>query len=228
MRLLTSVSRLCLYAALFLAASLQTVAGAVAEPNTLTPDEQSAGWQLLFDGKSLDGWTASELPGTFSVQAGCIVTAGPRSHLFYSGPVADHDFKNFELRLEVMTYPHANSGVYFHTIFQQTGWPSKGYEVQVNNTHSDWRRTAGLYMVQDNKEAPMTDNVWFALRIRVEGQHVMTWVNNLLISDYTEEPNAARSADMAGRLISHGTFALQGHDPASRVLYRTIAVKVLP
>ena len=199
-----------------------------AEPNTLTADEQSAGWQLLFDGKTLDGWTASELPGTFSVQAGCVVTGGPRSHLFYSGPVAAHDFKNFELRLEVMTYPKANSGVYFHTDFQQTGWPAKGYEVQVNNSQSDWRRTAGLYMIQDNKEAPVADNVWFTLRIRVEGQHVMTWVNDKVISDYTEEPHAIRPENMAGRLISHGTFAIQGHDPASRVLYRTIAVKALP
>ncbi len=212
----------------FFAALLGTASLLAAEPNTLTPDEQSAGWQLLFDGKSLDGWAASELPGTFSVQAGCIVTAGPRSHLFYTGPVAAHDFKNFELRLEVMTYPQANSGVYFHTLFQQTGWPSKGYEVQVNNTQSDWRRTAGLYMVQDNKEAPVADNVWFTLRIRVEGQHVMTWVNDKVISDYTEEPHAVRPENMAGRLISHGTFALQGHDPASRVLYRTIAVKMLP
>lgn len=199
-----------------------------AAPNTLTPEEQAAGWQLLFDGKSLDGWTASEQPGSFSVQAGCIVTSGPRSHLFYAGSIAAHDFKNFELRLEVMTYPQANSGVYFHTAFQPTGWPAKGYEVQVNNTQSDWRRTAGLYMVQDNKEAPVADNVWFTLRIRVDGQHVMTWVNDKVISDYTEEPNAVRPENMAGRLISHGTFAIQGHDPASRVLYRTIAVKVLP
>lgn len=218
-----SIIRLPFFVALLGMASLLA-----AEPNTLTPDEQSAGWQLLFDGKSLDGWAASELPGTISVQAGCIVTAGPRSHLFYTGPVAAHDFKNFELRLEVMTYPQANSGVYFHTTFQQTGWPSKGYEVQVNNTQSDWRRTAGLYMVQDNKEAPVADNVWFTLRIRVEGQHVMTWVNDKVISDYTEEPHAVRPENMAGRLISHGTFALQGHDPASRVLYRTIAVKMLP
>jgi len=197
-------------------------------PNTLSPADQSAGWQLLFDGTTLNGWTANDQPGTFSVQAGCIVTAGPRSHLFYTGPVQNHDFTNFELRVEVMTYPKANSGVYFHTAFQETGWPAKGYEVQVNNSHSDWRRTAGLYAVQDNKEAPAPDNTWFTLRIRVEGKHVTTWVNDKVITEYTEEPNATRTPDLAGRLISHGTFALQGHDPGSRVLFRTIAVKLLP
>jgi len=212
----------------FVLVSLFGVVWLTAAPNELTPADQADGWQLLFDGKSLDGWTASEKPGTFSVQDGNIVTAGPRSHLFYSGPVQNHDFKNFELRLEVMTYPKANSGVYFHTAFQESGWPAKGYEVQVNNTHTDWRRTAGLYMVQDNKEAPVADNTWFTLRIRVEGKHIMTWVNDKVVSDYTEEEKPARPENMAGRLISHGTFALQGHDPASRVLYRTIAVKVLP
>lgn len=216
----------------FLATALfATLIGAssfAAAPNTLTPAEQADGWQLLFDGQSLAGWTASEKPGTFSVQDGNIVTDGPRSHLFYSGPIQNHDFKNFELRLEVMTYPQANSGVYFHTEFQDTGWPAKGYEVQVNNTQSDWRRTAGLYKVQDNKEAPAPDNTWFTLRIRVEGKHIMTWVNDKVISDYTEEANPVRPPDMPGRLISHGTFALQGHDPKSRVLYHTVAVKVLP
>jgi hypothetical protein len=201
---------------------------ATTTPNTLTPEEQAGGWQLLFDGKSLDGWKASEQPGTFSVQDGNIVTAGPRSHLYYDGPVQNHDFKNFELRAEVMTYPNANSGIYFHTEFQQTGWPAKGYEVQVNNSHSDWRRTAGLYMVQDNKIPPAPDNTWFTMRIRVEGKHITTWVNEKVISDYTEEPNPVRPADMTGRLLSRGTFALQGHDPKSRVLYHTIAVKVLP
>lgn len=211
-----------------LAAAIVATVSSPATPNTLTPEEKADGWQLLFDGKSLDGWQSSEKPGTFSVQDGNLVIAGPRSHLFYNGPVAKHDFKNFELRLDVMTYPKANSGVYFHTAFQQDGWPAKGYEVQVNNSHTDWRRTAGLYAIQDNKDAPVADNTWFTLRIRVEGQHVVTWVNDKVISDYIEEPNPVRPTEMAGRLISRGTFAIQGHDPASRVLYRSIAVKVLP
>lgn len=225
-------TRFTLPAAVYFAAllGLIPIVGASANapiPNTLTSDEQQAGWQLLFDGKTLDGWTASEHPKSFSVQDGCIVTDGPRAHLYYSGPIQQHDFTNFEFRAEVMTYPKANSGVYFHTAFQDTGWPAKGYEVQVNNSHSDWRKTAGLYAIQDNKE-PVPDNVWFTLHIRVEGKHVVTRINDKVISDYTEEANPSRPVDMAGRLISHGTFALQGHDPASRVLYHTIAVKVLP
>ena len=203
-------------------------AAAFAQPNIPSPEQVKAGWQSLFDGKSLDGWVANEKPGTFSVTEGCIAVQGPRSHLFYTGPANNHDFKNFELQAEVKTFPKANSGVYFHTQFQEAGWPAKGYEVQVNNSHTDWRRTAGLYAIQDNKTAPAPDETWFTLRIRVDGKHVTTWVNDKVIADYTEEENAPRTPDMAGRLLSHGTFALQGHDRGSRVLFRNIFVRTLP
>ena len=73
---------------------------------------------------------------------------GP-AHLFYVGPVHDHDFKNFHLKAEVMTFPNANCGIYFHTKFQESGWPSQGFECQVNNTHSDPKKTGGLYAVKD-------------------------------------------------------------------------------
>ncbi|HKB57611.1 MAG TPA: DUF1080 domain-containing protein, partial [Lacunisphaera sp.] len=148
-----------------------------AEMNTLTPAEAAAGWHLLFDGKSLDGWKANESPQVFTVADGQIVVKGPRCHLFYTGPVANHDFKNFELSVEVMTKPKANSGVYFHTEWQAEGWPAKGYEVQVNNSHSDPKRTAGLYGIKDNFAAVAKDDVWFTMFIRVEGRHITASVD---------------------------------------------------
>jgi hypothetical protein len=201
-----------------------------AEPkhNTLSDADKKAGWQLLFDGKSLDGWKASENPDVFTVQDGTLVVFGKRSHLFYVGPIANHDFKNFELELDIKTYPKANSGVYFHTQYQETGWPDKGYEVQVNNTHKDVKKGAGLYSIQDNLQPPAKDEEWYTMRIKVQGQRVQTFVNGKQVVDYTEEPNAQRPANMKGRLISHGTFAIQGHDPDSKVMYRNIKVRVLP
>lgn len=186
------------------------------------------GWVALFDGKSLDGWKASENQGTFSVVNGELIAHGKRSHLFYVGPVANHDFTNFEFRAEVMARHGANSGVYFHTEYQETGWPAKGYEVQVNNTQSDVRKTAGLYAIQDNLVPPAKDDEWFTMTIKVEGKHVVTRVNDRVIADYTEPENAERPDNMKGRLLSHGTFAIQGHDPDSEVHFRNIAVRVLP
>jgi hypothetical protein len=182
----------------------------------------------LFNGKNLDGWTANEHPETFSVKDGELVVKGDRAHLFYTGKVNGGNFTNFVLKLEIMTKPKANSGVYFHTAFQKDGWPAKGYEIQVNNSHTDPKRTAGLYGIDDNYDAVAKDNEWFTMEIMVQGKHIVTKVNDKVIKDYVEPVGKPRPAGFLGRLIDHGTFAIQGHDPGSESHYRKIEVKVLP
>ena len=156
---------------------------------------EDGGWYALFDGKSLDGWHASEHQGSFQVEDGTIVVHGDRSHLFYEGPVANHDFKNFDLTLEAMTEPGANSGVYFHTAYQDTGWPSKGYEAQVNNSHEDWRRTGSLYGIKDVRESPAKDNQWFKYDILVRGKRIVLKVDGQTMVDYTEPANPPKVPD---------------------------------
>lgn len=185
-------------------------------------------WISLFDGKSLKDWKVGTNAGTFSVEDGMIVVHGATAHLFYDGEVKDHNFKNFEFKADVMTFPGANSGIYFHTVYQEGGWPAKGYEVQVNNSHTDWKRTGSLYNVVDIKETYVKDNEWFTEYIKVEGKRVIIKLNDITVVDYTEPANAKRSEDEAGRLISNGTFALQGHDPNSKVYFKNIMVKPLP
>jgi hypothetical protein len=190
------------------------------------PVEAADGWQSLFDGKSLDGWKVNENPDTFAVRDGEIVVNGPRAHLFYEGPVNNHDFKNFEFKAEVMTKPGSNSGIYFHTEFGP-GWPAKGYEVQVNNTHKDVKKTGGLYGIQDVLEIPAKDNEWFTEEIIVRGKHIVTKVDGKTLVDWTE-PDGFEAKAFPGRKVDHGTFALQGHDPKSEVHFRNIRVKPLP
>jgi len=192
---------------------------------SFTPQD---GWVSLFDGKSLTGWKVGENANTFSVENGTIVAHGPTAHLFYEGEVHQHNFKNFEFKAEVMTTPGSNSGIYFHTMYQDSSWPKKGYEVQVNNSHTDWRRTGSLYAVQDVKEVYVKDNEWFTEYFKVEGKHVIVKINDKTVVDYTEPDNVKRDAGSEGRLISNGTFALQGHDPNSKVFFKNIMVKVLP
>jgi len=194
----------------------------------LQPATADEGWVALFDGKSLEGWKASENPATFRVEDGRIVADGPRAHLFYVGPVRNHDFRNFEFKADVMTTPGSNSGIYFHTEYEETGWPSKGYEVQVNNTHRDPRKTGSLYAVQDVHEAPARDGEWFTEQVIVQGRRIVIKVNDKVLVDYTEPENPAREESMKGRVLSRGTFALQGHDPKSKVYYRNLMVKPLP
>src|SRR6267143_1582849 len=76
-------------------------------------------WISLFDGKSLTNWKVGYNAGTFTVEDGMIVAHGPTAHLFYDGDVQQHNFKNFEFKAEVMTTPGSNSGIYFHTAWQE-------------------------------------------------------------------------------------------------------------
>lgn len=195
------------------------------------------GWLSLFDGKTLDGWTANEEPESWAIEEGAIVTQGKRSHLFYTGEVADHDFKNFIFEAEVMTSPGANSGVYVHTKFQDKGWPAAGYECQVINsnqngpgpsTYVERKMTGSIYAVRNTWVSPVQDNVWFAYRISVVGKTIRTFVDGRLICEYTEPEAPWRPEDKKQRLLGSGTFALQAHDPGSVARFRNLRVKVLP
>lgn len=185
------------------------------------------GWVSIFDGKTFNGWKVTEeSPGTFTVQDGAIVVAGPRAHLFYEGPVNNHTFKNFEWKAQVKTMPGSNSGMFIHTTYQDKGWPSKGYEIQVNQSHTDWRKTGSVYGLQDVKEVFVKDDEWYTEHIIVQGKKVIIKVNDKVINDYTEPDSISTSASR--KKLSSGTVALQGHDPKSKVYFKDIMIKVLP
>ncbi|MDB5132207.1 MAG: hypothetical protein JWR02_1956 [Mucilaginibacter sp.] len=188
----------------------------------------SRGWISLFDGKSLSVWKVGANAETFSVENGMIVVHGKTAHLFYDGPVKDHNFKNFQFKADVMTHKGANSGIYIHTAYQDGGWPSKGYEVQVNNSHTDWIRTGSLYGIENIKEVYIKDNEWFTMYITVLDKKVIVKLNDKVVLDYTEPENVQRSEGDKQRVLSSGTFALQGHDPNSLVYFKNIMVKPLP
>src|SRR5438445_2328009 len=118
-------------ATLFAAALLSSPVSARAQ-NTLTEAERAAGWYLLFDGKSLDGWRVSDQPGSYRIANGQltvrllewdangdpitswraadgeIVFKGPSGYLYYVGRVLNHNFKNFELKTDVKAWPASN------------------------------------------------------------------------------------------------------------------------
>src|SRR3569833_1331766 len=194
-----------------------------------------SGWMPLFDGKSLNGWKASEHEGTFKVVDGQIVAHGNRSHLFYTGAVNNADFRNFELALEIKTMPGSNSGVYFHTAFQPSGFPSAGFEVQVENNdpapttgYVERKKTGSLYGVRNVYKTFAKNNEWFKLSIMVRGKRVQTRINDMLVVDYIEPDQPFQADTKFGRVINHGTFALQGHDPGSTTHFSNIRVRPLP
>ncbi|HKI12132.1 MAG TPA: DUF1080 domain-containing protein [Candidatus Acidoferrum sp.] len=196
--------------------------------------DDSADWISLFDGKSLDGWKPNEHADTFKVVDGQIVVHGERTHLFYVGPVHNADFKNFELSADVMTRPGANSGIYFHTAYQPSGWPAAGFEVQVANTHEgangykERKKTGSLYAVRNVYKQLVNDNEWFRMNVLVRGKQVQIRLNDMLVVDYVEPGEPFRVDLNFQRVINHGTFALQGHDPGSTTYFKNIRVRPLP
>ena len=183
------------------------------------------GFKKIFDGKTFKGWKKSnENQDTFTIKDGAIIAQGPRCHLYYVGD--DKPFVNFELRVEAMTTPGSNGGIYIHTQYQETNWPKYGYEVQVNQTHTDWRRTGGLYGVQDVKEQLVKDNEWYTYYITVKGKHITVKVNDKVAVDWEEPADRKPGTDFT-RILDKGTFALQGHDPKSIIYYKNIRVKRL-
>lgn len=201
-----------------------TVALALTTTTFLAADAEE-GFVSLMDGKTFAGWKkAVENPDTWKVVDGAFVAAGPRCHLFYEGDGTP--FKNFHLKAEVMTEPGSNGGIYFHTRYQEQGWPSAGFESQVNNTHSDWIKTGSLYGLVNIGHAAAKDRQWWTQEIIVEGRSVTLKVDGQTVFQYTEPLGAQPGRDF-GRKLAEGTFALQGHDPDSTIRYRNIRVKRL-
>ncbi len=195
---------------------------------TLVSAQSSDGWISLFNGKNLDGWKVGENASTFSIEDGTIKVAGPKAHLYYMGEVGNHDFKNFEFKAQVMTMPGSNSGIYIHTRYMDADWPKYGYEVQVNNSHTDWKRSGSLYDIVDIRENYAKDNEWYTTYIKVQDKRIIVKINDIVVIDYTEPEHPLMKDRNEHRLLSHGTFALQGHDPKSIIFYKDIMVKPLP
>ncbi len=192
----------------------------------LTTAASAAEWIDMFNGKDLTGWKVStENPGSFQVKDGILVIDGPRAHLFYVGPEAKAAMRDFEFEAMVKTFPSANSGVFFHTQWQENGWPAHGYEAQVNATHKDPRKTGSVYAVKDvMNDAPNQDGEWFKYTIRVEGKRVVIKVNDKVVNDYTEPADPGH----ATRKLGEGTIAIQAHDPKSVVHYKSLRYRTLP
>lgn len=186
------------------------------------------GFTSLFNGKDLTGWKVNENAASFTVKDGAIVAHGQRSHCFYVGDFHNHTFKNFELKVDVMTLPGSNGGVYVDTAFQDQGFPGKGFEIQVNNTYKgDPRKTASIYAVEDVKEQLVEDNKWFTQDITVQGNTIVVKVDGKVAAQWTQPADWAGTKDFVARRIGAGTVALQGHDAGSTVHYKNIRIKIL-
>ncbi len=217
--------------------------------------QSEPGFVSLFDGKTLNGWKIGDNAEVFTVRDGMIVMECPAdnhrpAHLFYDGEVNQHSFKNFDLKVDVLTFPAANSGIYFHTKYQEAGWPKLGIECQVDNSHVDWRRTGSLYGIKNltwgpekppkNEKnvtvfakPPVTDNVWYTQEVIYRNGQVEVKLDGKTVLEYKIPKADAEHVLPSGMTwLPRGTFALQGHPPMpghiSKACFKNIRIKVLP
>lgn len=187
--------------------------------------EDEAGFKKIFDGKTFEGWKiGDESAKSWTIEDGALVAKGTRSHIYYVGD--EESFKNFELKVDVKTGPGSNGGIYFHTKYQESGWPKAGFECQVNVTQSDWIKTGSLYGLVNMALTPAQDNKWWTQHIIVKGNKVTVKIDDKTVLEYNEPPGTQAGKDFARKLES-GTFAFQAHDPGSVIHYKNVRVKRL-
>ena len=206
-----------------LAVATACIAFCLLEPSSA---EDPGGFISLFNGENLSGWKpAEENPESWKVVDGMLVCDGPRCHLFYEGDQVP--LRDFHFIAEVKTTKGSNAGIYFHTKYQPTGWPKYGYECQVNVTHTDPKKTSSLYAVENVSDPGVKDDEWYTQEIIVSGRRIQLKVNGKILVDYTEPVNKQPESDQFERRLDSGTFALQAHDPDSKVYFRNLRVKRL-
>ena len=186
------------------------------------------GFTSLFNGKDFTDWKLSN-PDSWSIENGAIKANGTPGHAFYDGAFKGHLFRNFELKVDVMTRAGSNGGIYVLTEFQDKGFPRKGFEIQVNNSHTDRIRTGSIYHVQDVLDtSPAKDDEWFTEHIIVKDKTITVRVNDKEVATWTQDEKWDGGREGAGRMISGpGTIAFQAHDPKSVVYYRNVRIKPL-
>src|SRR5688572_4295065 len=121
---------------------------------SLPPAGAAEAWRTLFNGNDLSGWRANVYPDSWSVVDGAIRARATKesSHLFFVGERSEgfERFKDFELEVVARSEPNSNGGIFIHTDYA-TQTPalrlSKGYEIQLNSSERERRKTGSLYAI---------------------------------------------------------------------------------
>ena len=186
---------------------------------TFTGIARATEWQSLFNGLDLTGWQANNNPESFTVKDGILRIQAPGTacaHLFYvaepkagttkSDSAKDDTakaepikFKNFELEAVVKAEPNSNGGIFIHTdmsVRDKALHLARGYEVQLNSSAKEKRKTGSLYAIVDLDESPVDETKWFTINVKVRDKRITIAIDGKEILDYTEPPNAERPKEL--------------------------------
>lgn len=228
-----------LFIFLFTAASC---ASKKSEINTLTDKEIKEGWELLFDGESLDNWktfNGGEVTG-WKIVDGVLHNSGSGSD--HGGDIiTKKEYQDFELYLEWKVAPKSNSGVFFHVqegmvnaiyesgpeyqLIDDKGWPTKLKDSQYSGANYD------MHAPQNATVAPVDE--WNKTRIIVDGSHVEHWLNGKKVVEYelwTDEWHALKENSKWKDKPRYG-MAKSGHiglqDHGGLTMFRNVKIREL-
>jgi len=206
--------------------------------NSLSDEEVAAGWELLFDGESMQGWRnfKQESIGGWEVSEGVMFTTGGGGDI-----VTERQFGDFELELEWRIESGGNSGIFFWVTEDEAldrMWQS-GPEYQIIDDHNysidllDNQKTAALADIfPADLETEQIAEQWNSAKVRVENGNVEHWYNGELVLEYTigsdewnERVEASKFDASYFGASRTGLIGLQDHgDP---VYFRSIRIREL-
>ena len=240
-------SLLLVIATLFIAASAQNKTPV----NRLTGAEKAAGWRLLFDGKTFDGWRgfhSDKVPAGWAIEEGCIKKVPAQGELGQAGGdlITLDQFENFEFSIDWKLSKGANSGIKYliSENLPPAGRSGVSFEYQVldDENHPDAKagiagnRTAGsLYDLipasKAKKLKPMGE--FNRTRIVVKGNHIEHWLNGVKVLEFERGGEKLKQHIAESKFKNTNGFGetAKGHillqDHGDAVWYRNIKIRTL-
>lgn len=175
--------------------------------------------QTLFDGNSIDRWTAQ---GDVKLN-NSILSLGNDASL----TLTDGSFDNFELKLTARTIGTGKGFIAFHADNQGNG----GYRVALDNDTSAtqwWTKTGSLLSVRNLVKSLVKTDEWFDLSIRVDGKSITVRLNEYPVVEYTEPIKPFRTADHADQLLSKGTIFIKNTGVGNLEFKHIVIEKIKP
>ncbi len=232
---------------ILLASSALAAAAYAEEPNTLSDEEEKAGWRLLFDGKTAAGWRgyrSQTMPASWKVENGSLLSR-PQTGEVRGDIITVDQFDDFELVLEWKMTRGNNSGVIYRATEEHRNVWESGPEFQIldNTRHLDGLNklaSAGAcYAVfAPARDATRPVGEWNQSRIVAQGKHVEHWLNGEKLLEYDIGSDRwqahVKTSKFFETAYGRGNWGLapKGHiglqDYGGAIEYRSIKLRAVP